>query len=64
MEIDEFKDSDTHTSYFCYNCEYFIKPNHCMIVTDEGQDVTGKISGTILPYAGCNLWTPNNKEIK
>ena len=63
-EIDEFKDSDTHTSYFCYNCEYFIKPNHCMIVTDEGQDVTGKISGTILPYAGCNLWTPNNKEIK
>ena len=40
IEIDEFKDSDTHTGYFCYNCEYFIKPNHCMIVTDEGQDVT------------------------
>ena len=63
-EIDEFKDSDTHTSYFCYNCEYFIKPEHCMIVTDEGQDLDGNISGKILPYAGCNLWTPNNKEIK
>jgi hypothetical protein len=64
FEIDKFKDADTHTGYFCYNCEYFIKPEHCMIVTDEGQDLDGNISGKILPYAGCNLWTPNEKEIK
>src|SRR5687767_15746485 len=47
MEIDEFKNSDTHRGYFCYNCEYFIKPNHCMIVTDEGQDLHGYVSGSI-----------------
>ena len=35
MEMEEFKDSDHHTGYFCYNCMYFIKPNHCAIVTDE-----------------------------
>lgn len=64
MEVEEFKDSDTHKGYFCYNCEYFIKPNHCMIVTDEGQDLTGKVSGSILPYAVCSIWTPNEKEIK
>jgi hypothetical protein len=23
----EFKDSDHHTGYFCYNCTYFMKPN-------------------------------------
>ena len=26
MEIEEFKDTDTHKGYFCYNCDYFIKP--------------------------------------
>ena len=36
MEIEEFKDSDHHTRYFCYNCIYFMKPNHCAIVIDEG----------------------------
>jgi len=64
MEIEEFKNSDTHRGYFCYNCEYFIEPNHCMIVTDEGQDLDGKVSGSILPYAVCSLWTPNEEEIK
>ena len=64
MEIDEFKDADTHRGYFCYNCEYFIKPEHCLIVTDEGQDLDGNVSGKILPYAVCSLWTPNEKEIK
>ncbi len=64
MEIEEFKDTDTHKGYFCYNCDYFIKPEHCMIVTDEGQDLGGNISGKILPYAVCSLWVPNEKEIK
>ena len=63
LEINEFKDSDTHTGYFCYNCEYFMKPHHCMIVTDEGQDIKGSISGVIAPYAICSLWAPNEKEI-
>ena len=64
MEILSFKDSDTHKGYFCYNCIYFLKPNHCAIVTDEGQDINGKVSGSILPYAVCSIWTPNEKEIK
>jgi len=64
VEIDEFKDADTHKGYFCYNCDYFLKPDHCMIVTDEGQDIDGNISGKILSYAVCSLWTPNEKEIK
>ncbi|MGN6633287.1 MAG: hypothetical protein ACTHKP_13785, partial [Nitrososphaeraceae archaeon] len=29
LEIDQFKHADLHTGYFCYNCTYFIKPNHC-----------------------------------
>jgi hypothetical protein len=43
MEIDKFKDADTHKGYFCYNYDYFIKHEHCMIVTDEGQDLDGNI---------------------
>ena len=64
QQATEHKDTDTHKGYFCYNCDYFIKPEHCMIVTDEGQDIDGNISGKILPYAVCSLWTPNEKEIK
>jgi len=47
MEMEEFKDSYHHTGYFCYNCIYFMKPNHCAIVTDEGPDVYGKSSSEI-----------------
>lgn len=64
MELNNFKDSDTHRGYFCYNCVYFLKPNHCAIVTDEGQDVHGKISNEIASYGICSLWTPNKSEIK
>src|ERR671910_814753 len=35
IQIEEFKDSDHHRGYFCYNCVYFVKPHHCAIVTDE-----------------------------
>jgi len=62
MEIDAFKDSDTHKGYFCYNCDYFIKPNHCMIVTYEGQDLNGNVSGSILPYAVYALYGPQMKR--
>jgi hypothetical protein len=64
MEMDQFKDSDHHTGYFCYNCIYFMKPNHCAIVTDEGPDVNGKVSGEIAPHGICALWVPNEKEIR
>ena len=64
MEISSFKDADTHKGYFCENCIYFIKPNHCAIVTDEGLDLNGNESNAILPFAVCSLWTPNEKEIK
>jgi hypothetical protein len=64
MQMEEFKDSDHHTGYFCYNCVYFMKPNHCAIVTDEGPDVYDKISGEIAPYGICALWEPNKKEMR
>ncbi|HET6590901.1 MAG: hypothetical protein AB7V56_00645 [Candidatus Nitrosocosmicus sp.] len=64
LELSAFRKSDHHTGYFCYNCIYFIKPNHCAIVTDEGQDLHGNISNEIAPHGICSLWTPNNDEIK
>jgi hypothetical protein len=48
IEMEQFKDSDHHTGYFCYNCIYLMKPNHCTIV-DEGQDIRGHDSGEIAP---------------
>ena len=64
IEISSFKNSDLHQGYFCYSCIYFMKPNHCAIVTDEGQDIEGNISDMIAPYGVCSVWTPNEKEIK
>ena len=64
MEMEQFKDSDLHTGYFCYNCIYFMKPNHCAIVTDEGPDVHDKASGEIARYGICALWEPNEKEMR
>ena len=64
MEMEQFKDSDHHTGYFCYNCIYFMKPNHCAIVTDEGADVYDKTSGEIAPHGICALWEPNQKEMR
>ena len=63
MEMEQFKDSDHHTGYFCYNCIYFMKPNHCALVTEEGPDVNDKTSGEIAPHGICALWEPNEKEI-
>ena len=60
--MEEFKDSDHHTGYFCYNSIYFMKPNHCAIVTDEVPDVYDKTSGEIAPYGLCSLWEPNKED--
>jgi hypothetical protein len=43
LEIEQFKNSDLHTGYFCYNCTYFIKDNHCAIVEDSGPDVNARV---------------------
>jgi hypothetical protein len=40
-----------------------MKPNHCAIVTDEGQDVYDKTSGKIAPHGICVLWEPNKEEM-
>jgi hypothetical protein len=63
IEIQEFKDSDHHKGYFCYNCTYFVKPHHCAIVTDEGTDILGHSSGVIAPHGICSIWVPNKDEI-
>jgi len=64
MEVEQFKDSDHHKGYFCYNCTYFVKPHHCAVVTDEGMDTMGHSSGVIAPHGLCSLWMPNQKEIR
>jgi hypothetical protein len=63
IELEQFKDSDHHKGYFCYNCAYFVKPHHCAIVTDEGVDILGRSSGIIAPHGLCSMWIPNEKEI-
>jgi hypothetical protein len=64
LEIELFKDSNHRIGYFCYNCIYFMKPNHCSIVTDEGPDVHGEASGKISRHEICALWKPNEKEMR
>ena len=50
---------------FCYNCIYFMKPHHCAIVSDEGQDIKGQVSGEIRHTHGiCAVWEPNEQEIR
>ncbi len=64
IEIDHFKNADLHTGYFCYNCTYFIKDNHCAIVEDSGPDIKGRESGIIAPHGLCTLWDPNEEETR
>ena len=64
MKMDQFSDSYHHTGYFCYNCIYFMKPHHCALVTDEGEDVNGRSSDVVAPHGICALWEPNEKEIR
>jgi hypothetical protein len=64
LEIGHFRSADLHTGYFCYNCTYFIKDNHCAIVKDTGPDIYGKESGIISPYGLCTLWDPNEEETR
>ncbi len=63
-EVDLFKNADLHSGYFCYDCKYFIKNNHCAIVEDSGPDVNGRESGIIAPHGVCSLWYPNEEETR
>ena len=62
--MEEFKESDHRMGYFCYNCVYFIKPNHCAIVIDKGPDVYGKTSGQIAPYGICAETHLHEQKVK
>jgi len=64
LEIDHFKKADLQAGYFCYNCSYFIKQNHCAIVEDAGPDVNNKESGIIASHGLCTLWVPNEAEVR
>jgi len=44
-ELEQFKKTDHHTGYFCYNCIYFMKPSSCAIVSSQGVDFNGNSSG-------------------
>jgi hypothetical protein len=50
LDMEQFRDSDLEVGYFSYNCIYFMKPNHCAIVADDGADAFGKTSNEIAPY--------------
>ena len=65
MEIDEFKNSDTHKGYFCYNCIYWIDMTggKCMIVDNKGPDLFDKVSDVITPYGCCSVYEPDFDEI-
>ena len=65
IERDEFKDSNFHKGYFCYNCIYWIdiQGGKCMIVDDKGPDSFGKVSDVIAPHGCCNGYEPDYDEI-
>jgi hypothetical protein len=59
VEEASFNTADLGSGYFCNNCTYFIKDNHCAIVGDSGPDVNGQSSGNIAPHGSCDLWVPS-----
>ena len=65
MERDEFKYSNLHKGFFCYNCIYWIDMGggKCMIVDNKGPDSFGKVSDVIAPHGCCNGYEPDYDEI-
>ncbi len=65
LEREEFKDSDIHKGFFCYNCIYWIDMTggKCMIVDDKGPDLFGNVSDVIAPHGCCSLYEPDFDEI-
>ena len=66
MERNEFKDSDLHAGYFCYNCIYWLDSmgGKCMIVNYNGPDIFGNESGVIAAQGCCNGYKPNSGKLK
>lgn len=64
LEINYFKNANLQAGYFCNNCAYFIKPNHCAIVRDTGPDVDGNQSDIVAPHGVCTLWEENPAEAR
>lgn len=66
IEQKDFKDSNLHTSYFCYNCIYWMDTmdGKCIIVDDKGPDIVGNYSDIIAPHGCCNGYEPNYQKIK
>ena len=66
VERDEFKNSNLHKGFFCYNCIYWIDMTggKCMIVDDKGPDLFGNVSDVIAPHGCCNGYGPDFDEIK
>ena len=62
VEEVSFSKANLSAGYFCNNCTYFIKDNHCAIVDDSGADVNGTESGIIAPYGSCDVWVPNKDK--
>lgn len=66
LERDEFRNSDLHQGYFCYNCICWVDSmgGKCMIVDDKGPDTFGNISKIIAPHGCCNGYEPNYKKLE
>ncbi len=66
VEREEFKDSDLHAGYFCYNCIYWVDSmgGKCMIVDDKGPDIFGNESGVIAPHGCCNEYEPEHNKLR
>lgn len=65
IENDKFVDSNLHEGYFCYNCIYWINMSggKCMLVENEGPDVTGKVSSVIAPHGCCAAYEANYDKL-
>ena len=65
IERDEFKSSNLHKGFFCYNCIYWIDlgGGKCMIVNNNGPDSFCKVSDVIAPHGCCSLYEPDYDEI-
>lgn len=63
LDMEQFRDSDLEAGYFSYNCIYFMKPNHCAIVSDDAVEAFGKASNETAPHSICALWELNKREV-
>src|SRR5688572_29116606 len=65
LEREEFKDSDLHKGFFCYNCRYWIDMSggKCMIVDAKGPDLFGNVSDVIAPHGCCKVYEPDFDKI-